>query len=56
LCILPRRSRTSSKRGKATLLASSVNGQVFCGTDAGDSWRQLHRECGEVHALAWVPH
>jgi hypothetical protein len=37
------------------LLASSVNGQVFCSTDAGASWRKLAREFGEVHALAWIP-
>jgi hypothetical protein len=37
------------------LLASSVNGQVFCSTDAGDSWSKVPREFGEVHALAWVP-
>jgi len=37
------------------LLASSVNGQVFCSTDAGDSWSKFPREFGEVHALAWVP-
>jgi hypothetical protein len=38
------------------VLASSVNGQVFCSTNAGDSWRKLPRDFGEVHALAWVPH
>jgi photosystem II stability/assembly factor-like uncharacterized protein len=37
------------------LLASSVNGQVFCSTDAGNSWSKFAREFGEVHALAWVP-
>jgi hypothetical protein len=37
------------------LLASSVNGQVFCSTDAGNSWRKFSREFGEVHVLAWVP-
>ena len=37
------------------LLASSVNGQVFCSTDAGASWHKFAREFGEVHALAWVP-
>jgi Magnesium chelatase, subunit ChlI len=37
------------------LLASSVSGQVFCNTDAGDSWRKFTREFGAVHALAWVP-
>jgi hypothetical protein len=37
------------------LLASSVNGQVFCSTDAGNSWSKFPREFGEVHALTWVP-
>ena len=37
------------------LLASSVNGEVFCSTDAGDSWSKFAREFGEVHALIWVP-
>ncbi len=36
------------------LLASTVNGQVFCSADAGASWSKLNREFGEVHALAWV--
>jgi photosystem II stability/assembly factor-like uncharacterized protein len=37
------------------LLASSVNGQVFCSADAGASWRKIAREFGEIHALAWAP-
>ncbi len=37
------------------LLASSVNGQVFCSTDAGDSWSKFSREFGEGVDLAWVP-
>jgi hypothetical protein len=37
------------------LLASSINGQVFSSTDAGESWRKFAREFGEVHALGWVP-
>jgi photosystem II stability/assembly factor-like uncharacterized protein len=37
------------------LLASSVNGEVFCSADAGDSWRKFAREFGQVHALVWVP-
>jgi photosystem II stability/assembly factor-like uncharacterized protein len=36
------------------LLASTVNGQVFCSADAGSSWSKLHREFGEIHALAWM--
>jgi photosystem II stability/assembly factor-like uncharacterized protein len=38
------------------LLASTVNGQVFCSADAGASWSKFNREFGEVHALAWVAH
>jgi hypothetical protein len=37
------------------LLASSVNGEVFSSTDAGDSWSKFAREFGEVHALIWAP-
>ena len=37
------------------LLASTVNVQVFCTADGGDSWSKFHRDFGEVHALAWVP-
>ena len=36
------------------ILASTVNGQVFSSSDAGDSWTKFDREFGEVHALAWV--
>ena len=34
---------------------TEVNGEVFCSTDAGDSWSKFAREFGEVHALIWVP-
>jgi photosystem II stability/assembly factor-like uncharacterized protein len=37
------------------LAASSINGQVFVSSDAGDSWSKVSREWGIVHALAWVP-
>ena len=37
------------------LLASSVNGQVFCSIDEGDSWLQFDREFGGVRAFALVP-
>ena len=36
------------------VMASTVNGQVFCSVDAGDSWSKYSRDFGEVHALAWV--
>ena len=37
------------------VLASSVNGQVFCTADGGDSWSKFAYEFGQVNALAWVP-
>ena len=36
------------------ILASTVNGQLFFGSDGGDSWTKCRRDFGEVHALAWV--
>ena len=36
------------------VMASTVNGQVFGSTDAGDSWIKYGRDFGEVNALAWV--
>ena len=36
------------------VMASTVNGQVFSSSDAGDSWIKYGRDFGEVHALAWV--
>lgn len=35
--------------------ASSVSGEVYRSTDGGASWIKLHREFGEVRALAWAP-
>ncbi len=53
---LGRASTHPSRTGQTDfLLASSVNGQVFCSIDEGDSWRRFSRQFGEVHALVWVP-
>jgi photosystem II stability/assembly factor-like uncharacterized protein len=35
--------------------ASSVSGQLYRSTDAGESWQKLPREFGEIRALAWTP-
>jgi photosystem II stability/assembly factor-like uncharacterized protein len=35
--------------------ASSVSGEVYRSTDAGESWEKLEREFGEIRALAWTP-
>ncbi len=35
--------------------ASSVSGQIYRSTDAGEHWAKLSREFGEVRALAWTP-
>lgn len=35
--------------------ASSVSGQLYRSTDAGQSWTRLPREFGEIRALAWTP-
>ena len=36
------------------ILASTVNGQLFCSSSAGDAWTKISREFGEIHSLAWV--
>jgi photosystem II stability/assembly factor-like uncharacterized protein len=37
------------------IYASSVSGQVYRSLDGGASWQRLHREFGEIRALAWAP-
>ena len=37
------------------VLASSLLGEIYTSTDAGDSWQKLKREFSEVGAMAWVP-
>jgi photosystem II stability/assembly factor-like uncharacterized protein len=37
------------------IYASSVSGEVYRSHDGGASWEKLHREFGEIRALAWAP-
>ena len=37
------------------VLASSLLGEVYSSSDAGDSWQKLKREFSEVGAMVWVP-
>jgi photosystem II stability/assembly factor-like uncharacterized protein len=37
------------------IYASSVSGQLYRSLDGGASWQRLHREFGEIRALAWAP-
>ena len=37
------------------IVANTLHGYVYVSTDAGDSWRKLKREFGEIRALTWVP-
>ena len=37
------------------VLASSLLGEVYRSSDAGDSWDKLKREFSEIGALVWVP-
>jgi hypothetical protein len=37
------------------VLASSLLGEIYSSSDAGDSWQKLKREFSEVGAMAWVP-
>ena len=37
------------------VLASTLYGQLFMSTDAGDSWRKVRQEFSEVRSLAWMP-
>ncbi|MFO0929587.1 MAG: hypothetical protein U0736_21585 [Gemmataceae bacterium] len=36
--------------------AASVSGEVYRSFNAGDTWRKLPREFGEIRGLAWAPH
>lgn len=38
------------------ILAFSLFGEVYISDDAGDSWRKIAREFGEIRAAAWLPH
>jgi photosystem II stability/assembly factor-like uncharacterized protein len=37
------------------ILAFSLFGEVYISEDAGDSWRKVGREFGEIRAAAWLP-
>jgi photosystem II stability/assembly factor-like uncharacterized protein len=37
------------------IYASSVSGEIYRSTDAGQSWNKIAREFGEIRALAWTP-
>ena len=37
------------------VLASSLLGEVYSSSDAGDSWQKLRREFSEIGAMVWVP-
>ncbi len=37
------------------LLAFSLFGEVYMSEDAGDSWRKIDREFGEIRTAAWLP-
>jgi photosystem II stability/assembly factor-like uncharacterized protein len=37
------------------ILAFSLFGEVYVSEDAGDSWRKISREFGEIRAAAWLP-
>ena len=34
------------------ILASTVNGQLYSSSSAGDAWNKIDREFGEIHSLA----
>jgi hypothetical protein len=37
------------------ILAFSLFGEVYMSDDAGDSWRKIAREFGEIRTAAWLP-
>ena len=37
------------------VLAFSLFGEVYISEDAGESWRKVAREFGEIRCLAWLP-
>jgi len=39
----------------ARIVAFSLFGEVYVSEDAGESWRKIAREFGEVRAAAWLP-
>ena len=43
-------------RTPAALVAWSLFGEVYVTDDAGESWRKISREFGEIRTAAWLPH
>ena len=39
----------------ARIVAFSLFGEVYVSEDAGESWRKIAREFGEIRAAAWLP-
>ena len=39
----------------ARVVAFSLFGEVYASEDAGESWRKIAREFGEIRAAAWLP-
>jgi photosystem II stability/assembly factor-like uncharacterized protein len=37
------------------IYAASVSGEIYRSVDAGQSWKKLDREFGEIRSLAWTP-
>jgi photosystem II stability/assembly factor-like uncharacterized protein len=37
------------------IIAFSLFGEVYVSDDAGDSWRKIAREFGEIRTVAWLP-
>jgi hypothetical protein len=37
------------------ILAFSLFGEVYVSDDAGESWRKIAREFGEIRAAVWLP-
>jgi hypothetical protein len=37
------------------LVAWSLFGEVYASEDAGESWRKIAREFGEIRTAAWPP-
>jgi hypothetical protein len=37
------------------VVACTLFGEVYVSEDAGDSWRKIAREFGEIRTAAWLP-
>jgi len=45
----------TNPRDPNLIVANSLHGYVYVSGDAGDSWRKLPREFGEIRAITWLP-